>query len=169
MFVLQKEFDFSIIKEMWFNFGEGLQNSLKIEGINKEINLYFIISTISSIFERWTLRLFSAITRSTTLYVSLHLAHPGPRTRTSQTFVQDLDAGAQHEVSEDSVDSSAHPQDWEGFESASIIISVLLKQPFFLGAKSVVQKPFLESLSFMFFIYLQVINGFNRLNFLNCL
>ena len=45
MFVLQNEFDFSIIKEMWFNFGEGLQNSLKIEGINKEINLYFIIST----------------------------------------------------------------------------------------------------------------------------
>lgn len=36
----QKEFDFSIIKEMWFNFGEGLRNSLKIEGINKEINLY---------------------------------------------------------------------------------------------------------------------------------
>ena len=33
-------FDFSIIKEMWFNFGEGLQNSLGIKGINKGINLY---------------------------------------------------------------------------------------------------------------------------------
>lgn len=43
----QKEFDFSIIKEMWFNFGEGLQNSLKIEGINKEINLYDFDTKIS--------------------------------------------------------------------------------------------------------------------------
>ena len=36
----QKDFDFSIIKEMWFNFGEGLQDSLKIKGIDKGIDLY---------------------------------------------------------------------------------------------------------------------------------
>lgn len=43
----QKEFDFSIIKEMWFNFGEELQNSLEIKGINKEINLYDFDAKIS--------------------------------------------------------------------------------------------------------------------------
>ncbi len=71
--------------------------------------LYFIISVMSSTFESLTSRQFSLITRSTTLYVSLHLAHPGPRTRTSPTFVTgDVE---QHEVSTDSVDSAEHPHD----------------------------------------------------------
>lgn len=43
----QKDFDFSIIKEMWFNFGEGLQDSLKIKGIDKGIDLYDFDAKIS--------------------------------------------------------------------------------------------------------------------------
>lgn len=36
----QKDFDFSIIDQMWFNFGTGLLNSLQIDGICKKIYLY---------------------------------------------------------------------------------------------------------------------------------
>lgn len=36
----QKNFDFSVIDQMWFNFGKKLQTSLQIEGINRAIYLY---------------------------------------------------------------------------------------------------------------------------------
>ena len=35
-----QDFDFSIIEQMWFNFGERLFNSLQIDGLYKKINLY---------------------------------------------------------------------------------------------------------------------------------
>lgn len=36
----KSDFDFSLINEMWFNFGKGLQESLHIEGVNRDIRLY---------------------------------------------------------------------------------------------------------------------------------
>lgn len=36
----KSNFDFSLIKEIWFNFGKGLQEALKIEGVNRDIYLY---------------------------------------------------------------------------------------------------------------------------------
>ena len=35
-----QDFDFSIIEQMWFNFGERFFNSLQIDGLYKKINLY---------------------------------------------------------------------------------------------------------------------------------
>ena len=35
----QKTFDFSMIEEMWFNFGKGLQDMLGISGVNNKVSL----------------------------------------------------------------------------------------------------------------------------------
>ena len=68
------------------------------------------------------------------------------RTRTSLTLVPD--AVAQHVVSVDSTDSSEHPHEGAGFISSSTIMLLLQQHElFFLGAKSVDQKPFFSFLS----------------------
>lgn len=43
----QKTFDFSIIKEIWFNFGKGLKDMLGINGENNQVSLYDNTAEIS--------------------------------------------------------------------------------------------------------------------------
>lgn len=43
----QREFDYSLIEEMWFNFGKGLQDFLEIEYKNQNVSLYTDSTEIS--------------------------------------------------------------------------------------------------------------------------
>lgn len=43
----KKTFDFSMIEEMWFNFGKGLHDMLGISGVNKKVSLYNTATEIS--------------------------------------------------------------------------------------------------------------------------